>query len=177
MFDNIIHAIYLFTRSIIKWFLHKYTRLCELQRIVYGSRAGSPRAKLVENSLALSKQPEIKNMIAIFDKLVETSFMIEIDYKHDVTDVAVNTVLSVKRINPKIHHRFPQNFGNTIDKIWGYKRLNYLVEDLRRTPYDCSNLEHESKLLELWRLLMPDVELENRISKQWQDIGFQVSLI
>ncbi|KAI9483034.1 MAG: ELMO/CED-12 family-domain-containing protein [Benjaminiella poitrasii] len=53
---------------------------------------------------------------------------------------------------------------------------NQLLNDIERqvnTKYDTTNKEHEEKLLQLWRCLMPDTELESRVSKQWTDIGFQ----
>lgn len=49
----------------------------------------------------------------------------------------------------------------------------YIIENLRITQYDSDDLLHEKKLLDLWNLLMPDNQLENRITKQWQTIGFQ----
>jgi ELMO domain-containing protein len=177
MFDSIFKTFFLFARSLLKWFLHKYTSLCELQRIVYGCLPGAKRTKLVESSLELSKQPRIKQMLAIFDRLVASSFITDQVFKHDITEVAVKTVLEVKKISPKIHPNFPRGFGGCVEKIWNYKLLNHAIEELRSTPYDSCNFEHEAKLLELWKVLNPDgPELEDRISKQWQDIGFQVRL-
>lgn len=48
-----------------------------------------------------------------------------------------------------------------------------IVEDLRLEAYDPENVLHERKLMALWNTLMPDIPLESRITKQWQDIGFQ----
>ncbi|MCL4134523.1 UNVERIFIED_CONTAM: hypothetical protein GTU68_015900, partial [Idotea baltica] len=63
--------------------------------------------------------------------------------------------------------------GDSLVKIWGYRQLVSSLEALRTTSYDSSNPEHEQKLLKLWSLLQPKVQLQSRISKQWQDIGFQ----
>ena len=58
-------------------------------------------------------------------------------------------------------------------QIWGYQRLVREVEHLRSVPYDPNNLEHERGLLQLWSLLQPGVPLLTRVTKQWQNIGFQ----
>lgn len=60
-----------------------------------------------------------------------------------------------------------------VEQIWGYKRMLTEIEDLRTTLYCNENSEHERKLLALWNALMPDMKLESRITKQWQEIGFQ----
>lgn len=60
-----------------------------------------------------------------------------------------------------------------MEQIWGYRHLTRVIEDLRQTPFDSSNPAHEEKLLKLWSLMVPNVKLESRITKQWQDIGFQ----
>ena len=41
----------------------------------------------------------------------------------------------------------------------------------RSESYDTGNLAHETLLLELWTLLLPDRPLLKRVTKQWQDIG------
>jgi len=58
-------------------------------------------------------------------------------------------------------------------QIWGYREMYHVIEDLRLTAYDSSNAYHEENLLTLWKLLMPSTPLECRVTKQWQDIGFQ----
>lgn len=47
------------------------------------------------------------------------------------------------------------------------------MENLRKTAYDADDLTHEQKLYDLWDNLMPHEKLESRVTKQWQDIGFQ----
>lgn len=41
------------------------------------------------------------------------------------------------------------------------------------TKYDPVNVNHEKKLMELWNLLRPNIQLQSRRSKQWIQIGFQ----
>jgi hypothetical protein len=88
-------------------------------------------------------------------------------------EYAVETVVRVKRIKLEAHRPFVKSFGRCVEHIWGYSQLYSEVEALRLTPYDATNIEHEEKLKRLWCSLKPDVELEARITKQWQDIGFQ----
>jgi len=60
-----------------------------------------------------------------------------------------------------------------MEQIWGYAALVDSIESIRRISYDSNNKEHEAKLLSLWNILQPSEPLVERISKQWQDIGFQ----
>lgn len=48
------------------------------------------------------------------------------------------------------------------------------METRRLVFYKATDKEHEKQLARLWKLMMPDEELESRITKQWQKIGFQV---
>lgn len=174
MFDNLLSvAFYCYFRPVIKWFLFKLTRLHELQRICYGAPEGAARTSKVEKSLELSRTPEIKCLILNLNELI-LSTCDENYIRTEIIDVTVRTVLQVKKIKPKVHPDFPRLFGTCVGQIYGYRRLYDIVEDLRVTSYDYENAQHEEKLLQLWQLLMPNVPLEGRISKQWQDIGFQV---
>lgn len=91
----------------------------------------------------------------------------------EALNYSVILVITCKKINPRIHVQFVKSFSRCLEHIWGYKQLMQEVIILSRTPYDSYNEEHEMKLLKLWSLLMPNKPLESRISKQWQDIGFQ----
>lgn len=168
----IVSLLYAYARPFIKWFLRHFTRLCELQRICYGCESGAKRKKCVEESLSLSRQQPIKELI---DQLNESiTSKVTIDEFHDqIVPHAVSTILKVKKVKRKIHPDFGPSLGVCIESIWSYRRLCADVEDIRKTPFDCDNVDHENKLLKLWRLLMPEQPLEDRISKQWQDIGFQ----
>lgn len=161
-----------YLRPIVKWFLRKTTGLCELQRICYGNIKGAPRTKGVEQSLMLSRTPKIKQLLVHMNNLSNN-----LDYRGDnekgITNYAVNMVIIVKKINPRIHPQFIDNISTCIKHIWGYRQLLVEVEAMRRTIYDADNLEHERKLYDLWENLMPDEPLELRVTKQWQEIGFQ----
>ncbi|KAH8381351.1 hypothetical protein KR093_003027 [Drosophila rubida] len=168
--DKILPFIFSYIRPFIKWFLHVFTRLSELQRICYGAKAGASRCRQIERSLLQSKQPEIKTLLRELDEAVVYAADKELLY---FAPRAVQVVSRVKRIKANVHPDFGRLFGNCITTIWGYKRLMHNVEELRAEAYDSDNLDHERKLWELWQLLMPDTPLTGRISKQWQEIGFQ----
>jgi hypothetical protein len=97
----------------------------------------------------------------------------EILIQKEIVERSINTILIVKRINPRTQPGFAKAFGQCVEQIWGYKRLVTELETLRMTAYDSENPHHEVKLLALWKALCPDIPLESRITKQWQDIGFQ----
>ncbi|EDW14913.1 ELMO domain-containing protein 2 [Drosophila mojavensis] len=170
LLDRILPFIFSYIRPFIKWFLHVFTRLSELQRICYGARAGAPRCHQIERSLQQSKQPEIKTMLRELDEA--GPYVTDRELLYFATH-AVSVVGRVKHIKSNVHPDFGRLFGNCVTTIWGYKRLMHQVEQLRAEAYDSENLEHEQKLLELWKLLMPETPLTGRISKQWQEIGFQ----
>ena len=90
-----------------------------------------------------------------------------------ILEEAITTVLITKNINPTAHPDFAKTFGKCIELIWGYRQLCMECEKLRQTKYNSNNPAHESLLLKLWQLLMPYDPLDARITKQWQDIGFQ----
>lgn len=168
----IFSLFYVYARPIIKWFLRRFTRLCELQRICYGSENGSKRKKEVEQSLSLSRKPKIKELIGRLDASIENNITV-VEFQAQLVPHVVTTILKVKRVKPKIHPDFGPTLGACIESIWSYRRLCADVEDVRVIPFDNRNSDHENKLLKLWRLLKPDEKLERRVTKQWQDIGFQ----
>lgn len=163
---------YWFLRPLIKWFLRKTTKLCELQRVCYGEPSGATRTLGVEFSLTHSKTPQIQELIRFLNERSENREFIGKQTKSSI-ELAVVTVIRVKKIHPTIHNQFIKSFGRTVEQIWGYKQLNVEVEELRRTAYDSSNPQHEELLIGLWERLYPDTRLEARVTKQWQDIGFQ----
>lgn len=168
----IFSLLYAYARPIIKWFLRRFTRLCELQRICYGSENGSKRKKEVEQSLSLSRKPKIKELISQLDNSITNKITVA-DFQNQLVPHVVTTILKVKRVKPKIHPDFGPTLGACIESIWSYRRLCNDVEDIRKISFDNRDTDHENKLLKLWRLLKPEEQLEKRVSKQWQDIGFQ----
>ncbi|CAB4064321.1 ELMOD [Lepeophtheirus salmonis] len=177
MIDNIIHTILLWIlmkfRPIVKWFLRQTTRLCELQRICYGETPGAPRSIAVESSLTRSQSPEIFNVCQTLKKIVRDSKGIDEKAERAAIDAAINVILTTKKIKRELHKQFVQSLRACLTQIYGYKGLMEVVESIRAICYDSDNLEHEKKLVELWELLRPDFPLQKRVTKQWQDVGFQ----
>ncbi|CAH1404034.1 unnamed protein product [Nezara viridula] len=171
-FGSIYFYFYLRVRALVKWFLRKTTNLCELQRICYGKPVGFVRTDSVEYSLLYSQIPEIQLMIKTLNGIAERRRFSGRNQKI-VLEQSVKTILIVKQVKPNIHKQFIVSLTRCFEHIWGYKQLVHEVESLRLTTFDSSNEDHEDKLQRLWQALMPDIPLETRITKQWQDIGFQ----
>lgn len=163
---------FLYLRPIVKWFLRRTTGLCELQRICYGEVQGAPRIYGVERSLNYSRSLQIRQLVNHLNDVSDNCRFTGTNQK-EVLDGAVGAVLIVKKIHPKVHARFVASFSTCVEQIWGYRQMLAEVENLRKTAFDSNNYDHEHKLVELWNCLMPSVPLSYRVSKQWQDIGFQ----
>lgn len=169
---SFISIFYAYARPLIKWFLRRFTRLCELQRICYGVESGSKRKKDVEQSLSLSRQKKVRDLITLLNESV-TNQMSVAEFHDQLVPHIVSAIMRAKKVKSKSHPDFGPTLCICVGSIWSYRQLCADVEDIRRTIFDSDNADHENKLLKLWRLLMPHQELDNRITKQWQDIGFQ----
>ncbi|XP_035743681.1 ELMO domain-containing protein 2-like [Vespa mandarinia] len=170
--QHILSLIYWYFRPFIKWFLRQTTQMCELQRICYGQPSGAPRTLAIEESLQQSKNANIKTLITYLNDIANHRG-ITIKSERKILEEAIRTVLVAKNVNPTAHPDFAKSFGKCIELIWGYRQLCVECEELRKTPYDADNPEHELLLLKLWNLLMPYDPLDARVTKQWQNIGFQ----
>lgn len=176
IFYNFWLILQWYLRPFVKWFLRRTTCLCELQRICYGNKAGAPRTCKVEKSLTMSRTPDVQEVVKYLDNIaVQRIFRLR--NSRDVLDPAVGIIIRVKKIHPKIHAPFIVSLRTCLEQIWFYKQLIEEVEDIRKTQYDSSNPDHERKLLQLWSLLVPNENLEARVTKQWQYIGFQVNYL
>lgn len=161
-----------YLRPIVKWFLRRTTQMCELQRICYGQPSGAARTFAVEKSLRRSRNANIRALVAHLNDIADQRG-INTKTERKVLEVAIKTVLETKNINPAAHPDFAKSFGKCVELIWGYHQLCVECEELRKTPYSTDNPEHEQLLLKLWNLLMPREPLDARVTKQWQEIGFQ----
>lgn len=166
---GMVSMVLWYIRPLVKWFLRQTTRLCELQRICYGEPAGAQRTIGVEQSLSRSR---CKAVVQVLQRLDATRTMSDPETKVFI-EQSVNAIMKAKSIKPVLHRQFVSSLSACFKQIIGYKQLMYQVETLRSVPYDEGNLDHEVELLELWRLLQPDRDLDKRVTKQWQDIGFQ----
>lgn len=168
---RLLAAVCWYLRPVVKWFLRQTTRLCELQRVCYGETTGAPRTIGVEDSLRASRSPEIQKLMKTFDSKVEVTTSLE--ETKATLDSTCSQIMRIKEIKPELHRQFVHSMTCCLRQVWGYKQLKLEVEGLRSESYDHGNLGHETMLLELWTLLLPDRPLLKRVTKQWQDIGFQ----
>lgn len=163
-------------RPLLKWFLHRFTGLCELQRICYGTHEGARRTGAVERSLRSSRNHRIRNVLTHLDTLDALHNHPSAGAQLDADiGAGVAAVLRGKRIDARIHPGMGPALRGCMQQIWQLRHLRLAVEEQRCQPYDAACAEHERRLLRLWELLCPAVALEARCTKQWQDIGFQVS--
>ncbi|KAG6459082.1 ELMO domain-containing protein 2 [Manduca sexta] len=169
---NVWSLLQWYLRPIIKWLLRKTTKLCELQRICYGDKAGAARTCNVEKSLMLSRTRDVQEVVSFLDAVVLEKRFTPNNF-YSILDPSVSIIIRVKKINPKLHGSFIVSFRRCLEQIWSYRSLVNEIEELRKTQFDSNNVEHEEKLVRLWSLLVPQEPLESRITKQWQYIGFQ----
>lgn len=163
--------IYGFLRKLIKWFLRKTTKLCELQRICYTHVQGARRTMNVERSLRNSNSPQIRGLLTVLDaRASDRNFY---SGRSILIPNAVSTIARVKRVDQCEYERFTFALKQCVDNIWSYMQLVEEIKTSAAILYDCNNDVHEKSLLLLWDELMPNDRLENRVTKQWQDIGFQ----
>ncbi|KAI9302460.1 ELMO/CED-12 family-domain-containing protein [Cunninghamella echinulata] len=97
--------------------------------------------------------------------------------KLESTDCAINDItkeiLKKKRFPGTITSPEAQVLKACLKKIVATNQLTREVNENAHTKYDSTNIIHEQKLLKLWSNLMPTIELESRLTKQWAEIGFQ----
>nr|ACO15220.1 ELMO domain-containing protein 1 [Caligus clemensi] len=174
---EIIQAFFLWIlmklHPIIKWFLRQTTRLCELQRICYGLTPGAQRSLAVETCLKQSRSLDIQKVCQTFSQTIKDSKGRDESSEKAAIDAAISVILIEKKVKRGLHKQFVDSLRGCLTQILGYKSLVEIVESMRSVPYDSDNLEHEKKLVDLWELLRPDFPLSKRVTKQWQDIGFQ----
>lgn len=172
MFKYMWNLVFSFCRPFVKWFLHQTTQMCELQRICYGQPSGASRTVAIKECLGQSRDSNIRTLVAYLNDVADRRG-ITTKTERNVLENAIRTVLMTKKINPTAHPHFSKSFGKCVELIWGYRQLCMECEELRKTAYSSDNPAHERRLLKLWDLLMPYEPLDARVTKQWQEIGFQ----
>ncbi|XP_030836071.1 ELMO domain-containing protein 2-like, partial [Strongylocentrotus purpuratus] len=71
------------------------------------------------------------------------------------------------------HLRFSSTLKASLRQISGYSSLVRDIEALKKEKYSSANESHEKSLQKLWDLMMPNTKLDQRITKQWGELGFQ----
>ena len=144
----------------LKWLLRTFTGKCELLRITYEEQRNANRTLRTEASLKHSKNKALS-------KLVEQNV------NEFNVDAAVAEIVKIKSVKMELHPLFSPSMKTCLSQICGYNKLVLGIESIRKTPYSSEDQGHEHKLLQLWQKLKPNVQLDQRISKMWTDIGFQ----
>ncbi|XP_015227066.1 PREDICTED: ELMO domain-containing protein 2 [Cyprinodon variegatus] len=147
-----------YLRYWLKWLIRQATGTCELQRICSGYNPGATRTSKAEYSLQSSKNKVLRGAL---------------EASKDDLEKCVDQIMKEKNIKPEKDPQFRGRLHVCLLQITGYSSLFSSVEDLRKEVFSSECPQHEAMLLKLWGLLMPSVELESRITKQWGDIGFQ----
>lgn len=145
------------TRIVVKYILRSITGQCELERICKRNKHGYKECQDFEFSLYHSKHGDLRRLL--------------------VTDIikvknAIQTVLRIKRIVPEKDLNFLSSLTKFFRKIISYNVLLSEVDEIRNTPYDEENKEHETLLEKFWLSIMEE-PISERYSKDWGDIGFQ----
>lgn len=151
-------SLFSWYHSFIKWLLHLITGRCELERICSNIKCPVTCNLDIEKSLRNSKSESLNRVLTTA--------------KLDV-HLSVQQVMQEKKLKAEESLVFIERFSKSLIQICGYIDLMDIVEQQKKMAFSSENRHHEEKLLQLWELLMPDTKLENRISSQWSDIGFQ----
>lgn len=148
-----------------KFVLHAVTKKSRIERLCSASGfALKPSAQLiraVELEILASKHTMMQGVAETIQSL----------RPFDVS-VALQQVTACKRI---VDSEVVKVLRSCLSTISDY---NSVVEELRalKQPYSKGNPDHEAALEELWQQLRPGVRRNGgRITKEWQEIGFQGS--
>ncbi|KHN74623.1 ELMO domain-containing protein 2 [Toxocara canis] len=125
----------------------------------------------------LSREPKYPAEITLgVERLIEDGQLPELcdDWTEDEEPDLADRVLKDNMCYcDKRSAKMGETLRKALAQIRGYRELCALVEARRLEKYDAENAHHEKRLLKLWDILMPDEKLINRVTKQWQKIGFQ----
>ncbi|KAG0173260.1 ELMO domain-containing protein 2 [Apophysomyces sp. BC1034] len=88
-------------------------------------------------------------------------------------DELIRVIITKKRFPGASNSPAVQVLRICLVRITETYRLTREINERAHTKYDSTNPLHEQKLLKLWKALMPETELEARLTRQWGEIGFQ----
>lgn len=86
---------------------------------------------------------------------------------------SVGKIIEAKKIKVEAESRFCREMTVCLEQIHGFQSVYEEIEDIRCSKFIDNDVNHEAMLTKLWTLLKPSTPLESRISKQWNEIGFQ----
>lgn len=67
------------------------------------------------------------------------------------------------------------NIVRCLEQIAAVNKVAAHLRMLASTPFSTDNEEHENQLEELWKKLLPGVERDGRVTREWGRLGFQQS--
>ncbi|KAI8099735.1 ELMO/CED-12 family-domain-containing protein [Halteromyces radiatus] len=97
----------------------------------------------------------------------------QLESKDCLIDDLTQSILTKKRFPGTLSSPEAQVLKACLVQIAATYQLTREINERAHTKFDGTNQLHEQKLLKLWNSLMPDVELEARLTRQWGEIGFQ----
>lgn len=154
-----LYVYFAWFRHMLKWVLRRATGKCELLRICCNSYTSTgDKTKEIETSLKESRHGTFRRMV--------------VDVDLNISE-AVKHAMSTKNIDPNSYPEFFPTLKASLRQICGYNALVRDIEALKKESYSTANQTHEQQLLKLWQLMKPDTKLENRVGKQWGELGFQ----
>ena len=133
LITQIINFIYWYLKPLVKWFLRKTTRLCELQRVCYGELTGAPRTLAV----GMYRAP-------IFDVLIlpPTSNILSIILESKIYNIfffLVSCICLSEWLNI-INKDYPETFYNWADMgtLNTRRKCQFLIWDLSYETHNFS---------------------------------------
>ena len=84
---------------------------------------------IAEDSLAASRSPEIKKLLATMEKKLAVTTSLE--ETKAFLDLMCSQIMRIKQIKADLHRQFVQSMTICLRQIWGYKQLRIEVERLR----------------------------------------------
>ncbi|KAI9207472.1 ELMO/CED-12 family-domain-containing protein [Polychytrium aggregatum] len=189
----------LFFFKLYKYLVRLFTNTTELYRICHHIAVYESHTEY-RISLESTPAPEGSEQVPLLPSPSESTFTIKpslhsihrvdmsllyskelVIERREIESHSGNLERALERILVK--KRFPQNGDPSTPEAISLQKCMTIISSAHRlthelnaraaTRYDPENKAHERKLLELWDLLMPEEPLEDRVSKQWQKIGFQ----
>ncbi|KAI1283732.1 hypothetical protein HDE_12624 [Halotydeus destructor] len=134
-------------RSLVKGFLRRTTGLCELQRIVYGSRDGRQACLALDQSLAASRCPPVRR--AVLQLLLQLSLQGDQDWQDREEEEeedrgewaqlerACEAICAAKAVGAAQRaHLVAKGLRPCLAHMAAYQRLVLAVKRLRATPFE-----------------------------------------
>ncbi|KAI8336785.1 ELMO/CED-12 family-domain-containing protein [Chlamydoabsidia padenii] len=97
----------------------------------------------------------------------------QLESKDCLIDELTRSILVKKRFPGTLSSPQARVLRGCLLQIAATYQLTRDINERAHTKYDSTDNLHEQKLLKLWAYLMPETELESRLTRQWGEIGFQ----